>query len=86
VRRAGPIYCIKHSQAFRAPGGSVTVTSGTATERPHAGWALSVGGGGALMATLRTLALDLAPARVNCIAPGLVSTEMWAVRPIGLMS
>jgi NAD(P)-dependent dehydrogenase (short-subunit alcohol dehydrogenase family) len=28
----------------------------------------------------RGLAVDLAPIRVNCIAPGLVDTEMWDVR------
>jgi NAD(P)-dependent dehydrogenase (short-subunit alcohol dehydrogenase family) len=58
---------------------SLTVTAGTAVQKPMAGWSFVIGGGGALLAVVRNLAIDLAPLRVNCIAPGLVVTEMYDV-------
>ena len=59
---------------------SFTVTSGTTAVRPIPGISNLVGGAGALVSAVRGLALDLAPVRVNCIAPGLVMTEMFEVR------
>jgi NAD(P)-dependent dehydrogenase (short-subunit alcohol dehydrogenase family) len=58
---------------------SLTVTSGSVVQKPMAGLSFGVGGGGALLAVVRNLAIDLAPLRVNCIAPGLVVTEMYDV-------
>jgi NAD(P)-dependent dehydrogenase (short-subunit alcohol dehydrogenase family) len=78
VSYPGALYCIKHSQGRLAQ--SITVTTGTAVLRPQRGWALSMGAAGALMTSMRTLAVDLAPLRVNCIVPGAVETEMWDVR------
>jgi NAD(P)-dependent dehydrogenase (short-subunit alcohol dehydrogenase family) len=74
---AGAMYCVKHAQGRVAD--SITVTSGTAVERPHRGWTLSVGAGGALKASMQNIAVDLAPMRINCIVPGAVETEMWDV-------
>ena len=56
---------------------SITFTSATVAQRPAPGWVL-VGSGvtGALNSLSRGLALDLAPIRVNCVAPGVVDTEM----------
>jgi NAD(P)-dependent dehydrogenase (short-subunit alcohol dehydrogenase family) len=58
---------------------SLTCTSGTSEHRPPPGWAVVVGVAGAVPATTRGLAIDLAPLRVNCIAPGLVDSEMHSV-------
>jgi len=57
---------------------SITFTSATIAERPTPGWVL-VGSGvsGALNSLARGLAVDLAPVRVNCVAPGVVDTELW---------
>jgi NAD(P)-dependent dehydrogenase (short-subunit alcohol dehydrogenase family) len=38
-----------------------------------------VGIAGAMPAAARGLALDLAPLRVNCVAPGITDTEMFSV-------
>ncbi len=58
--------------------GSITFTSGTAAERPGAGWALGASICGAMNGLTRALAVELAPLRVNAIAPGVVRSPLWA--------
>jgi NAD(P)-dependent dehydrogenase (short-subunit alcohol dehydrogenase family) len=72
--------CIQRALPQLNEGGSVTLTSGTLTERPMAGIALAGSAGGALRSTTKSLALDLAPGiRLNTIAPGFIDTEIWNV-------
>ncbi|WP_102223472.1 SDR family oxidoreductase [Acidimangrovimonas sediminis] len=59
-----------------APGGSITLISGTLSTRPKPGTALQGAINAGLEGLTRGLAVELAPLRVNCIAPGLVKTEM----------
>lgn len=47
--------------------------------RPVPGLNELVGGAGAVSTATRAMALDLAPVRVNCLAFGLILTEMWDV-------
>jgi NAD(P)-dependent dehydrogenase (short-subunit alcohol dehydrogenase family) len=58
--------------------GSITLTSGTAAQRPSAGWALAAGLCGATEAVTRALAVELAPIRVNAVAPGVLRSELWS--------
>jgi NAD(P)-dependent dehydrogenase (short-subunit alcohol dehydrogenase family) len=58
-------------------GDSFTVTSGTIYERPIPGMSIGSGIAGAVVTAAKGLAVDLAPIRVNCIAPGVVDTELW---------
>jgi NAD(P)-dependent dehydrogenase (short-subunit alcohol dehydrogenase family) len=58
-------------------GGSITLTSGTAAEQPGFG-ALPVSICGAMNALTKALAVELAPIRVNAVAPGIVRTPLWA--------
>jgi NAD(P)-dependent dehydrogenase (short-subunit alcohol dehydrogenase family) len=57
-------------------GGSITLTSGTAAEQPGFG-AMPVSICGAMNALTRALAVELAPIRVNAVAPGVVRTPLW---------
>ncbi|MDX1888361.1 SDR family oxidoreductase [Mycolicibacterium sp. 050158] len=61
-------------------GGSVTLTSGTAAWTPGFG-VLPVSLCGAMNALTTALAVELAPIRVNAVAPGLVRTPMWDELP-----
>lgn len=55
---------------------SLTFTSGRIAERPMKGAAVPAGWGAALFGLTRTLALDLAPVRVNLVSPGTTDTEI----------
>ncbi|OBJ51307.1 SDR family oxidoreductase [Mycobacterium sp. 1423905.2] len=57
-------------------GGSITLTSGSAAEQPEFG-ALPVSLCGAMNALTAALAVELAPVRVNAVAPGMVRSPLW---------
>lgn len=59
-------------------GGSLTFVSGFLAERPSASSVLQGAINAALEALARGLALELAPARVNAISPGLIKTPLWS--------
>lgn len=57
------------------------LTSGTAGRRPPPGFAIGAGICGAMEATARALAVELAPVRVNVVTPGFVDTGLWSNVP-----
>jgi NAD(P)-dependent dehydrogenase (short-subunit alcohol dehydrogenase family) len=58
---------------------SLTFTSGRVAEKPVKGYLLGSSWGAALFGITRTLALHLAPLRVNLVSPGATNTELWGV-------
>ncbi len=77
TRLWGAVAAVKHAHARIRPGGSISLTSGSAGARPQPGWLVGAGICGAIEAIARTLAVELAPIRVNAFAPGIVRTELW---------
>ncbi|PVX81367.1 SDR family oxidoreductase [Paraburkholderia unamae] len=77
VRLFGAIAAVKHAVPFLRPGGSVVLTGGIASVRPHKGWTALAGVCSAMEGLTRALALELAPIRVNLVSPGLVRTPLW---------
>ncbi len=75
----GSLYAAKYGAPKMTAGGSITFTSGTSAWRPIPGSG-GVGSAscGAVEALARSLAVDLAPIRVNTIAPGLIETPLIA--------
>jgi NAD(P)-dependent dehydrogenase (short-subunit alcohol dehydrogenase family) len=69
-----------HALAPRiAPDGSVVLYGGQARERPYPGSTTVTSVNGAVTSMVRTLALELAPVRVNAIHPGVVGdSPAWA--------
>jgi NAD(P)-dependent dehydrogenase (short-subunit alcohol dehydrogenase family) len=59
-------------------GGSITMTSGTAAFKGGPGWLLGSAASGATISAARSLAVELAPIRVNVVAPGLVRSPLWS--------
>jgi NAD(P)-dependent dehydrogenase (short-subunit alcohol dehydrogenase family) len=64
-------------------GGSIVLTGGNAAQRPAPGWSLGASMTGALDALTRQLALELAPIRVNLVAPGVTRSPLWAGMSVG---
>jgi len=64
-----------------APGGSLTIVSGFLSIRPRPAAAIVGAANGALESLARSLALELAPVRVNAVSPGVVDTPIRAAMP-----
>jgi NAD(P)-dependent dehydrogenase (short-subunit alcohol dehydrogenase family) len=72
----GSYYAAKYAAPKMPTDGSITFTTGTATRKPLPGLAVVSASCGAVEALARALALELAPIRVNTIAPGLIDTPL----------
>lgn len=73
----GSVYVIRAAAPKIPAGGSVTLTGGLSTDRPVVGaWVTSVATAAAEQLS-RALSLELAPIRVNAVAPGWTDTPMW---------
>ncbi|KAF1959384.1 NAD(P)-binding protein [Byssothecium circinans] len=59
-----------------SPTSSLTLTSGTNSEKPRPGWSLGASWGSAVEGLSRGLAVDLKPIRVNVVAPGAIETPL----------
>jgi NAD(P)-dependent dehydrogenase (short-subunit alcohol dehydrogenase family) len=65
---------------------SIVVFGGLAKERPYPGSTTVTTVNGAVSALVRTLAVELAPIRVNAVHPGIVGdSPAWASRPAGVL-
>ncbi|KIW20536.1 hypothetical protein PV08_01111 [Exophiala spinifera] len=57
---------------------SIVLTGGSISEKPIAGgWSMLALIGAGLNGLARQLAFDLAPIRVNTVAPGVIETDLW---------
>ena len=63
------------------PGGSLTLVSGYLSIRPRPNSAIVGAANGALESLARSLALELAPIRVNAVSPGIIDTPIRAAMP-----
>ena len=77
VRFWGAVAAIKHAQGRISTNGSITLTDGMIAHRPRKNAALNTAMAGAIEHLTRSLAVDLAPLRVNAVCPGYVLTEVW---------
>jgi NAD(P)-dependent dehydrogenase (short-subunit alcohol dehydrogenase family) len=64
-------------------GGSLTLVSGFLSVRPRPAAAIVGAANGALESLTRSLALELAPIRVNCVSPGIIDTPIRAAMSEG---
>jgi NAD(P)-dependent dehydrogenase (short-subunit alcohol dehydrogenase family) len=81
LRFWGALMAARYGSAHIRPGGSIVLTAANSAQRPHKGWAVASATFGAVESLTRALALELAPIRVNAVAPGLTKTELWSGFP-----
>lgn len=72
----GSVYAAKYASPKMPPDGSITFTSGVSAVRPRPGASIGSASCGAVEAFARSLAIELAPIRVNTIQPGLIDTPL----------
>jgi NAD(P)-dependent dehydrogenase (short-subunit alcohol dehydrogenase family) len=77
VRYWGALKAVKYGASRIRTGGSITLTSGVASSRPLPAWTIPSSILGAIESLTRTLAVELAPLRVNAVAPGVLRTALW---------
>ena len=77
ARYWGALAAVKYASAGIRADGSIVLSSGSAAARPQAGWTVAASVTGAIEALTRALAVELAPVRVNAVAPGVVRSALW---------
>jgi NAD(P)-dependent dehydrogenase (short-subunit alcohol dehydrogenase family) len=77
IRFWGVFLALKYGAPSIRRGGSIVLTSGMASRRPAKGRSMISSVCGAAEALTRSLAVELAPLRVNLVCPGLVKTDLW---------
>lgn len=75
-RLVGPLLAIQAAAPLLRPGGSITLTSAQLSSRPIGIGAVMAAAVAAVEAITRALALELAPVRVNAVAPGMIDTPL----------
>jgi NAD(P)-dependent dehydrogenase (short-subunit alcohol dehydrogenase family) len=73
----GPLMLAKHLAPRISPGGSITIFSGVAANKIAVGTLAVAITNGAADVLARSLALELAPTRVNAVSPGVIDTGAW---------
>ncbi|HEV2479658.1 MAG TPA: SDR family oxidoreductase [Puia sp.] len=81
VRFWGAMAAVKYGHSRLDPGGTISLTSGTAGWRPQKGWALAASICTAMEGFTRAMAVELAPIRVNLVIPGVIRTNLWSGMP-----
>jgi NAD(P)-dependent dehydrogenase (short-subunit alcohol dehydrogenase family) len=74
-------YAAKYGAGHIRQGGSITFFAGIASRKPFPGLAVAAAIDGAIESLARTLAVELAPVRVNVVSPGLVATPVYDAMP-----
>jgi NAD(P)-dependent dehydrogenase (short-subunit alcohol dehydrogenase family) len=77
IRFWGAFAAVKYAAPLINEGGSIGLTSGTASIRPGAGWSVASAICGAMEGFVRAMAVELSPIRVNCVVPGVIRTPLW---------
>ncbi len=81
LRYWGALAAVQAARPHLARDGSIVLTSGGAAHRPIPGFVVGASVCAAIEATARTLAVELAPIRVNVVTPGFVDTDLWSNIP-----
>ena len=78
TKQWGQMLCVHHALPYLHKEGSITLFSGTVTQKPLPGASIFAAAGAASEASGRIWAYELAPIRVNTIVPGVIETDVWS--------
>lgn len=77
VKYWGQYHVLRHARPRLRDGGSATLFSAWLARKPTAGFPTYAAIDGAIEALARVLAQELAPVRVNVVAPGVIDTALY---------
>ncbi len=77
----GAVHLVRHLAPKMSHEGSITFFSGSAAYKAAHGASIVAAMNAALDGLARTLALELAPIRVNVVSPGIVDSSTWDFLP-----
>lgn len=77
TKQWGQLLSVHHALPYLRKDGSITLFSGTVTQKPIAGASMYASVGAATEAAGRVWAHELAPLRVNTVVPGIIDTKLW---------
>ena len=77
TKQLGQMLSVHYGVKQIASTGSITLFSGTVTQKPLPGSSMFAAAGAASEAAGRVWAFELAPIRVNTIVPGVIETPVW---------
>jgi NAD(P)-dependent dehydrogenase (short-subunit alcohol dehydrogenase family) len=77
IRYWGALATVKYAASHINAGGSINLIGGIASPRPGKGWGIAASICAAMEGFTRAMAIELAPIRVNLVAPGVVRTNLW---------
>lgn len=77
TKQWGQLLCVHYALPNLSKNGSVTLFSGTVTQKPLAGATMFAAVGAATEASARIWAFESAPIRFNTIVPGIIDTPVW---------
>ena len=77
----GQYYSAKYAAPKLREGGSITLFSGVASQKPIEGLSAIAAVNGAIEALCRSLAVELGPIRVNAVSPAVVDTPLYDRMP-----
>ena len=73
----GTFYCCRAAAHRIAPDGAIVLTSSVAIYRPSKNASVMNAASAAVSVFAKAFALEIAPTRVNVVAPGVVGTGVW---------
>ncbi|MFC8720120.1 SDR family oxidoreductase [Kitasatospora sp. NPDC057198] len=77
----GQLLAVRHAHPGLAADGSIVLLAGAGGYKPFAGMSVTAAANVGIGAMGRSLALELAPVRVNVLVAGLVDTPLWDFLP-----
>lgn len=77
----GAVNLVRHFGSKISPHGSITFYSGAAAYKASAGASIVAAANAALEGLARTLAVEMAPIRVNVVSPGVFDSPTWNFIP-----
>lgn len=75
------VYCVRHALPHMRPSGSIVFITGQAHRKSIPSYMSVAAADAAIEALARSLAVELAPIRVNVMAPGLIGTPLMKTLP-----